>query len=221
MDEVCETKFVDYKETADEVCEKVLSYIREDTSGWKVVKRTKHISVLAKPSGDFCGTLYRAEARIEVPAEKLFPFMYLPEYREKWDKAVQSYRLVETIDQDTFIFHSITHSYGFGMVSPRDFVYLLHVRKYEGDLMTTNSVSVDHPDCPQSSIYVRGSSFPSGYACCPHPENPGHSKLVAIVQVDLGGRLMPSLIESVMPTTLLNLVTDCKAGIKALKGKLP
>nr|XP_020634282.1 stAR-related lipid transfer protein 5-like isoform X5 [Pogona vitticeps] len=99
MDEVCETKFVDYKETADEVCEKVLSYIREDTSGWKVVKRTKHISVLAKPSGDFCGTLYRAEARIEVPAEKLFPFMYLPEYREKWDKAVQSYRLVETIDQ--------------------------------------------------------------------------------------------------------------------------
>ncbi|KAJ7335227.1 hypothetical protein JRQ81_013168 [Phrynocephalus forsythii] len=103
---------MDYKKTADEVCKKVLSYVQEDTAGWKVIKRTKHISVVAKPSEDFCGTLYRAEAQIEVPAENLFPFIYLPEYREKWDKAVQSYKLVETIDQviQTLSFFTVLHT---------------------------------------------------------------------------------------------------------------
>ncbi|KAH0627837.1 hypothetical protein JD844_008322, partial [Phrynosoma platyrhinos] len=155
---------------------------------------------------------YRAEALVEIPPHKLFPFIYLPEYRGKWDKAVQSYKLVETIDE-------VIH-YGFGMVSPREFVYLVHIKKYDGDLMTTNSVSIDHPNFPQSSKYVRGSSFPSGYACSPLPENPEHTKFVAILQVDLGGMLMPSLIDSVMPMTLINLVTDFKAGLKSLKASL-
>ncbi|XP_061470771.1 stAR-related lipid transfer protein 6 isoform X3 [Rhineura floridana] len=114
------------------------------------------------------GKIYRAEALIEVPAAKLFPFIYCAEYRSKWDRALQSYKLVDTIDEDTFIYRSITHSYGMGLVSPRDFVFLLHIKKY-GDLMTTNSLSVDHPDYPPCQNYVRGTSFPSGYACCPLP----------------------------------------------------
>ncbi|XP_042304902.1 stAR-related lipid transfer protein 6 [Sceloporus undulatus] len=211
---------MDYKKTADEVSKKVFAYLQEDTSEWKVVKSTKTIKVWSKPSEDFSGTLYRAEALVEIPHDKLFPFIYLPEHRGQWDKAVQSYKLVETIDEDTFVFHIITHSYGFGMISPREFVYLVRIKKYDGDLMTTNSVSIDHPDYPLSPNYVRGSSYPSGYACSPLPENPQHTKFVAILQVDLGGMLMPSVIDSVMPTTLINLVTDCKAGLKKLKADI-
>ncbi|KAF7243869.1 StAR-related lipid transfer protein 6 [Varanus komodoensis] len=181
------------------------------------------ISAKYKPTNmEIFVSRYRAEALVEIPVNKLFPFIYLPEYRSKWDKAVQSYKLVETVDQDTFIFHSITHSYGFGLISPRDFVYIVHIKKYDdGNLMTTNSVSVDHPDYLPTPRYVRGSNFPSGYACSPHPENPDHSKLVAILQVDLGGMLMPSLVDSVMPMTLINLVTDCKSGFKSLKETIP
>ncbi|XP_061470760.1 stAR-related lipid transfer protein 6 isoform X2 [Rhineura floridana] len=210
---------MDYKNISKDLSKKILMYL-EEPSGWRVAKCTKHISVLAKPATDFPGTVYRAEALIEVPAAKLFPFIYCAEYRSKWDRALQSYKLVDTIDEDTFIYRSITHSYGMGLVSPRDFVFLLHIKKY-GDLMTTNSLSVDHPDYPPCQNYVRGTSFPSGYACCPLPGNPNHSKLMAIIQVDLGGKLMPSVIDSVMPMSLMNLVTDCKTGLKALKENIP
>ncbi|XP_044287550.1 stAR-related lipid transfer protein 6 [Varanus komodoensis] len=212
---------MDYKKIAEDVSTTLFAYF-QDSADWKVVKRTKFIEVSSKPSLCFEGNIYRAEALVEIPVNKLFPFIYLPEYRSKWDKAVQSYKLVETVDQDTFIFHSITHSYGFGLISPRDFVYIVHIKKYDdGNLMTTNSVSVDHPDYLPTPRYVRGSNFPSGYACSPHPENPDHSKLVAILQVDLGGMLMPSLVDSVMPMTLINLVTDCKSGFKSLKETIP
>nr|XP_060617256.1 stAR-related lipid transfer protein 6 [Anolis sagrei ordinatus] len=165
--------------------------------------------------------LYRAEALVETPPAKLFPFLYLPEHRSKWDKAVQSYKCVETIDEDNFIIHVITHSYGFGLVSPRDFISLVHIKKYDGDLLTTNSVSINHPDYPACPKYTRGSNYPSGYACSPYPGNPDHTKFVAILQVDLGGLLMPSLINTVMPTNLINFITDCRAGLRARRASVP
>ncbi|XP_039177848.1 stAR-related lipid transfer protein 6 [Crotalus tigris] len=207
---------MDYMKNAEDVSAKVFFYLH-DTEGWKVVKSTKHMDVLAKPSTEFPGVLYRTEVSLEIPSDKLFPFVYLPEYRSKWDKTLQSYKLVETIDQDTFIYRSITHSYGFGMVSPRDFVYLLHVKTYDGNLMTTNSISVAYPDLPATPAYSRGTTFSSGYACLPLPENPEHTKLQIIIQVDLGGFLMPSVIDHVMPMSLINFVTDCKAGFKMLR----
>ncbi|XP_077792610.1 stAR-related lipid transfer protein 6 [Podarcis muralis] len=208
---------MDYKKLSEGLSIKIFSYLH-DPVGWKVVKSAKQISVSSRPSTDFPGTLYRAEALVEVPAPKLFPFIFRAEYRNKWDRAVQSYKLVDTIDQDTFVYQSITHSYGLGLVTPRDFVYLLHVKTYDGDLLTTNSVSVDHPAFPPTPKYVRGTNYPSGYACCPIPGNPEHSKFVAIVQVDLGGKLMPSVIDSVMPMSIMNMIMDFKAGIKSLKG---
>uniref|UniRef100_A0A8C7E2E4 StAR related lipid transfer domain containing 6 n=1 Tax=Naja naja TaxID=35670 RepID=A0A8C7E2E4_NAJNA len=119
--------------------------------------------------------------------------------------------------QDTFIYRSITHSYGFGMVSPRDFVYMLHLKTYDGNLMTTNSISVVYPNLPPTPAYIRGTTFSSGYACLPLPGKPEHTKLMMVVQVDLGGFLMPSVVDSVMPMSLINFVTDCKSGLKTLR----
>nr|XP_056705047.1 stAR-related lipid transfer protein 6 [Euleptes europaea] len=206
---------MDYKKISDDVSRKMLSYIK-DTSGWKEIKKGKLITVSIRPSTDYPGNIYRVEATIEQPAEKVFPFIYLPEHRTKWDKSLQLYRIIDTLDQDTAIYHSVTHSFGMGLVPPRDFVYLVHIKKYNS-LLTTNSTSVDHPKCPPCCSYVRGKTYPSCYACYPSPENPTHCKMVAIVQVDLGGMLLPSVVHSVMPTSLMNLVTDCRAGIKALK----
>ncbi|XP_060092440.1 stAR-related lipid transfer protein 6 [Heteronotia binoei] len=206
---------MDYKKLSEEISKKMLPYLK-DASGWKQIKKGKLITVSMRPSTDYLGNTYRVEATIEQLPEKVFPFIYLPEYRAKWDKSLQSYKVVDTIDQDTAIYHSITHSYGFGLVPPRDFVYMVHIKKYNG-ILTTNSTSVNHPKCPPCQSYIRGQAYPSGFACSPSPENPQHCKMVAVIQVDLGGKLLPSVIQSVMPTSLVNLITDIRAGIKKLK----
>ncbi|KAJ6662946.1 hypothetical protein lerEdw1_010767 [Lerista edwardsae] len=206
----------EYRRISNDVSNRILMHVR-DSSGWKEIKHGKNVSVSMKNSMDYSGHIYRVEALMEVPAEKLFPFIHLPEYRSKWDKGLQQYKIVEVIDQDTSIVHSITHSYGLGLVSPRDFVFIVHIKRYEGNLMTTNSISIEHPKYPPTSQYVRGTSFPCGYAVHPVPGNPGQCKFVAILQVDLGGMLRPAVIDSAMPNSLINLITDCRAGIKSLK----
>ncbi|XP_041091378.1 stAR-related lipid transfer protein 6-like isoform X1 [Polyodon spathula] len=206
---------MDYLQIADEVVQKIWSY-NQDDSGWKLAKNSKNVTVSWKPSNEYAGNLYRGEGIIEDTPEKIIPFMYLPEYRNKWDTAVKSYTFLERIDQDTVISHTVTHSYGLGLISSRDFVDLINIKRYEGGIVTTNSVSVDYLKCLPSPSHVRGHNNPCGYICSPLREAPGHSKLVVFIQPDLGGMLPRSVVESAIPNNIVNLINDTRTGIKAM-----
>lgn len=206
---------MDYKKIADDVSQKILSY-SQDTSGWKVIKRTKDVTVSWKSSNEYSGNIYRGEGIIEEIPEKVIPFMYLAKYRSKWDKALKSYSILEEINEDTVICHSISHSYGMGIISSREFVDLVHVRRYDGGVVTTNSISVECDKCPVTSSHVRGFNNPCGYVCSPLPENPAHSRLVVFIQPDLGGLLPRALVETALPNNVIGLISDASEGIKKL-----
>nr|XP_020849991.1 stAR-related lipid transfer protein 6 isoform X2 [Phascolarctos cinereus]XP_020849998.1 stAR-related lipid transfer protein 6 isoform X2 [Phascolarctos cinereus] len=177
----------------------------------------KKITVSWKPSRNYDGHLYRAEGIIPETPAKLIQFMYLPEHRSKWDRSLHTYRMLHRIDSDTFILHTITNSFAMGSIAPRDFVDLVHIKYYEGEKVIVSSVSVEYPQCPPTSSYIRGYNNPCGYVCSPLPENPGYSKLVMYVQPELRGNLSRAVVEATMPTNLLNLIHDAKDGIKAQK----
>ncbi|XP_075442680.1 stAR-related lipid transfer protein 6 isoform X2 [Ascaphus truei] len=229
---------MDYQKIAADVSQKILLY-SQDTTGWKLTKSTKNVVVSWKPSNEYAGNIadtfvehhfglaesyggpfsyllrYRGEGVIEETPDKIIQFMYLPEYRSKWDKALQSYSLIEHIDEDTAICHTVTHSYGMGLISSREFVDLIHIKKYEGGVVTTN-FSVEYANCPVSTSHVRGHNNPCGYVCSTLPENPAHSKLVVFIQPELGGLLPRSVVESALPSNLVNLINDTRVGLKKL-----
>ncbi|XP_044150753.1 stAR-related lipid transfer protein 6 [Bufo gargarizans] len=206
---------MDYKKIADDVSQTIRSY-SQDTSGWKVAKSTKNITISWKPSNEYPGNIYRGEGIIEGVPEKVIPFMYLAKYRSKWDSALKSYSIVEEVDEDTFICHCITHSHGMGLISPREFVDLIHIRRYDGGVVTTNSISVEYDKCPVSSSPVRGFNNPCGYVCSPLPENPAHSRLEVFIQPNLGGLLPRSVVETALPSNVVGLINDAREGIKTL-----
>jgi len=55
--------------------------------------------------------------------------------------------------------------------------------------------------------------------CSFHPRNPEHSKLVVFIQPQLGGMLPSSVVETALPATLINLITDTRAGLQGLKDR--
>ncbi|XP_053304187.1 stAR-related lipid transfer protein 6 [Spea bombifrons] len=206
---------MDYPKIAADVSRKILSY-SEDTVGWKTGKTSKNVVVSWKPSNEYSGNIYRGEGIVEGTPEKIIPFLYLPEYRTKWDKALQSYSLLEQIDKDTVISQSLTHSYGMGLISPREFIDVTHIKKYDGGVITTNSISVEYPTCPVSPSYVRGFNNPCGYVCSPLPENPAQTRFVVFIQPELGGLLPRSVVESALPNNVINLINDVRVGLKKL-----
>ncbi|XP_006837628.1 PREDICTED: stAR-related lipid transfer protein 6 [Chrysochloris asiatica] len=207
---------MDYKAIAQQTAQEVLGY-SEDTTGWKVVKTSKKITISSKASKKFNGNIYRVEGIIPQTTSKLSEFLYLPDHRVTWDKSLQVFSLIKKIDSDTMICHTITQSFALGSISPRDFIDLVHIKHYEGNIVIISSNSVDVPEYPPSSNYIRGHNHPCGYVCSPLRENPAHSKLVMFVQTELRGKLSPSVIEATMPSTLISVMYNVKDGIKALR----
>ncbi|XP_047382437.1 stAR-related lipid transfer protein 6 isoform X1 [Sciurus carolinensis] len=160
---------MDYKAIAQQTAQEVLGY-NQDTSGWKVVKISKKITVSSKASRKFLGNLYRVEGIIPESTFKLSDFLYQPGNRVTWDKALKVYNMVHRIDSDTFICHTITQSFAMGSISPRDFIDLVYIKRCEGNMDIISSKSVDFPEYPPSSNYVRGYNHPCGYVCSPLKE---------------------------------------------------
>ncbi|XP_076991555.1 stAR-related lipid transfer protein 6 [Tamandua tetradactyla] len=207
---------MDYKAIAKHTAQEVLGY-SQDTAGWKVVKISKKITVSSKPSKKFSGKIYRVEAIIPESSCKVSDFLYRLDNRLTWDKELKACNMVHRIDSDTIISHTITQSFAMGSISPRDFVDLVHIKRYEGNLNIVCCISVDFPLYPPASNYIRGYNHPCGYICSPLQGNPAYSKLVAFVQTDMRGKLSPSVIEATMPSHLVSFIINAKDGIKALK----
>uniref|UniRef100_A0A673VJB2 StAR related lipid transfer domain containing 6 n=1 Tax=Suricata suricatta TaxID=37032 RepID=A0A673VJB2_SURSU len=162
---------MDYKAIAQETAQEILRY-NQDTSGWKVVKTSKKITVSSKASKKFHGNLYRVEGIIPESTSKLSEFLYKPENRVTWDKSLKVYNMVHRIDSDTFICHTITQSFAMGSISPRDFIDLVHLKHCEGNMDVISSNSVDFPAYPPSSKYIRGYNHACGYVCSPLQDGP-------------------------------------------------
>ncbi|XP_057554216.1 stAR-related lipid transfer protein 6 isoform X1 [Hippopotamus amphibius kiboko] len=254
---------MDYKALAQQTAQEILGYY-QDTSGWKVVKTSKKITVSSKASKKFHGNLfwclrdqtsvdsnlciketleawfpighpwvnishywsqvvlgpqsqYRVEGIIPESTSKLSDFLYKPENRVTWDKSLKVYNMVQKIDSDTCICHTITQSFAMGSISPRDFIDLVYLKHYEGNMDIISSTSVDFPAYPQSSNYIRGYNHACGYICSPLQENPAYSKLVMFVQTEMRGKLAPSIIEATMPSNLVSFILNVQDGIKTHK----
>ncbi|XP_008833904.1 stAR-related lipid transfer protein 6 [Nannospalax galili] len=207
---------MDYKAIAQQTAQEVFSYY-QDISGWKVIKSSKKVTVSNKPSKVFPGNLYRIEGIIPESTAKLSDFLYQPENRVTWDKSLKGYNVLHKIDSDTFICRIITQSFAMGSISSRDFIDLVYMKHYEGNVDIISSNSVDFPGYSPTSNYIRGYNHSCGYVCTPLKENPAHSKLVMFVQTEMKGKLPSSIVEKSMPSNLVSFFLNAKDGVMAHK----
>ncbi|XP_033097014.1 stAR-related lipid transfer protein 5-like isoform X2 [Anneissia japonica] len=204
---------VDYTAESNDVSERVWKLYK--STEWKEAKVSKEVKVSYKKSTEFDGHAYRAECTIEAPPEKIINFL-LPcpkGQRGKWDKSVKESSIVENINEDLLVSRTATHSAAMGLISSREFCDLILIKKYAGGILSTNSKSISHSDCPPRDGCVRGFNHPGGTFCI--PQSDGSTKVVNIVQTELGGMLPTSLVESAVPSSLINFFVDLEQAVKA------
>ncbi|XP_037053673.1 stAR-related lipid transfer protein 5 isoform X1 [Peromyscus maniculatus bairdii] len=157
---------------SEAVAEKVLRY-RRDESGWKKCREGNGVSVSWRPSEEFPGNLYRGEGILcGTPAEVWDCIKPVAGgLREKWDDNVTSFEIVQSITDMLCVSRTSTPSAAMKLISPRDFVDLVLVKKYEDGTISSNATHVEHPSCPPKPGFVRGFNHPCGCFCEPLPGN--------------------------------------------------
>ncbi|XP_017554994.1 stAR-related lipid transfer protein 5 [Pygocentrus nattereri] len=209
---------MDYEGKANSVAELLLSYSR-DQSGWKICKKTSEVVVSWRPSAEFAGNIYKGEGIVNGSPQKVWECLN-PDpngLRVKWDDNVKKFELLEQVSSDTTVCRTVTPSAAMGIISPRDFVDVILVKRYEDGTITSNATNVSHPACPPQPGYVRGFNHPCGCFCVPVPGEAGKTQLISFFQTDLGGLLPRSVVDSFFPASMTDFYSNLTKAVKALK----
>ncbi|MEJ1278075.1 transmembrane channel-like gene family 3 [Cricetulus griseus] len=107
-----------------------------------------------------------------------------------------------------------TPSAAMKLISPRDFVDLVLVKKYEDGTISSNATHVEHPLCPPKPGFVRGFNHPCGCFCEPLPGEPNKTKLVTFFQTDLSGYLPQSVVDSFFPRSMAEFYPNLQKAVR-------
>ncbi|XP_008521526.1 stAR-related lipid transfer protein 5 [Equus przewalskii] len=199
------------------VAEKVLRY-RRDRSGWKICQEGNGVSVSWRPSVEFPGNLYRGEGIVNGPPEKVWDCIkpLAGSLREQWDENVSHFEVIQSITDTLCVTRTATPSAAMKLISPRDFVDVALVKKYEDGTISSNATNVEHPSCPPKPGYVRGFNHPCGCFCEPVPGEPNKTNLVAFFQTDLSGYLPRSVVDSFFPRSMAGFYANLQKAVTKL-----
>ncbi|XP_041495957.1 stAR-related lipid transfer protein 5 [Microtus oregoni] len=200
---------------SEAVAEKVLRY-RRDESGWKKCREGNGVSVSWRPSQEFPGNLYRGEGILCGTLEEVWDCIkpVAGGLREKWDDNVTSFEVVQSITDMLCVSRTSTPSAAMKLISSRDFVDLVLVKKYEDGTISSNATHVEHPSCPPKPGFVRGFNHPCGCFCEPLPGEPNKTKLVTFFQTDLSGYLPQSVVDSFFPRSMAEFYPNLQKAVR-------
>ncbi|XP_038623350.1 stAR-related lipid transfer protein 5 isoform X1 [Tachyglossus aculeatus] len=205
-------------ETGRAVAEKLRLY-RGDASGWRSCRTGPGLSISWRPSTEFPGNLYRGEGFVCGTPEQVWECLKpVPNgLRTEWDANVKGFEVVETIGEDLSICRTLTPSAAMKLISPRDFVDLVLIKKYDDGSITSNATHVDHPLCPPQPGYVRGFNHPCGCFCEPVPGDPNKTQLFSFFQTDLGGHLPRTVVDTFFPHSMAEFYRNLQKAVRQLQ----
>lgn len=169
---------------------------------------------------EFPGNLYRGEGIVNGTLEQVWDCIkpLAGTLRDKWDENVAGFEIIESITDTLCVSRTTTPSAAMKLISPRDFVDLVLVRKYEDGTISSNATNVEHPLCPPKPGYVRGFNHPCGCFCAPLPGEPGKTSLVTFFQTDLSGYLPQGVVDSFFPRSMAGFYANLQKAVKKFYG---
>ncbi|XP_052795322.1 stAR-related lipid transfer protein 5-like isoform X1 [Mya arenaria] len=206
----------DYIDRGEEVA-KILQDYYKDKDGWTLSKKTKDgASISYRHSKEFDGYLYKGECMFDAPPATVFRYVDpLPDSaREKWDSNMKKIETLEWLQKDKLrINRACTASAMMGLISPRDFVDLI-LNKETDSYLSTNAVSIRYSKCAEEKKYVRGWNYPCGLICEKVEGEPNKTKLVSLIQPDIGGMLPRTMVDSAIPSSMTSFFSELKEALK-------
>ncbi|KAM5291894.1 stAR-related lipid transfer protein 5 [Ctenodactylus gundi] len=202
-------------QVSEEVAQKMQEY-RRDSSGWKICRESNGVSVSWRPSVEFPGNLYRGEGVLRGTPEKVWHWVNptAEGLREQWDENVTSLKIIQSFTDMLCVTRTCTPSAAMKLISPRDFVDVVLVKKFEDGSVSSNATHMEHPLCPPESGFVRGFNHPCGCFCEPLPGEPDKTRLVTFFQTELGGLLPRSVVDSFFPRSMAGFYTNLQKAVE-------
>jgi len=194
----------EYITVLEETKAKLLAIVN-DTEGWSKCQNVSKVLITKKKSPYFAGNMFKAEVEIDAHFEKAAK-TWAPKplgLRQEWDRSVTSSDAIQQIgpNKEGIVLRTITPKAAMGMIASREFIDAMMLLCPDNEeLAMTVGISVEHPDYPVISEFVRGKNYPCGALFRKVAWD--KTKVTYIGHTSIGGDLPLSLVESAMPSQI-------------------
>ncbi|XP_057159630.1 stAR-related lipid transfer protein 5 isoform X2 [Ursus arctos] len=116
--------------------------------------RQNGVSVSWRPSMEFPGNLYRGEGIVHAAPEKVWACVkpLAGTLRDKWDENVSSFEIIESLTDMLCVSRTASPPAAMKLISPRDFVDLVLVKKYEDGSLSSSDLGSRERVCTCASV---------------------------------------------------------------------
>jgi len=190
--------------------DKVRDLIKE--TDWVETKNKDGIRITYKDTDQ--GRMFRGETELNIPpaTARLFLIPGSKGLRDKLQTNIKSFKIIKE-EEKYFVAHEVLA--GNMMISDRDVVCV-----YGGEdgcdfgsyIMAPSVEHPDYPASPQSKV-VRATKRLAGFVLKRVDGDPNKCTLHAVMQMDMGGKVPASVVQSVQPKRMFEMFTNVKKGI--------
>jgi hypothetical protein len=184
-----------YSSLNDHLLNRVLNLVDINDEGWSVIKVLNGVEVLQKfVSGRIA--CVKASTIINAPPEKILNLLIDNSRVHEYNSLAEpgTTRDVEVVSENTVV--KWVRSAPMFPFKTRDFCTLYHVRKLKDGSIVVMSSATKHPEAPETSEYCRASIILAANIIEPIAGNSKKSKLTMLSQVDPGGIIPASVVNT-------------------------
>ncbi|CAG0918906.1 unnamed protein product [Notodromas monacha] len=191
-----------------------------NSKDWTLLKKKNGDQVQILKDG-LTGQVYLMTGIVDLDPETLFHGLVdEPLSITEWNPAIKQIEILQHINNRTMVFHQVLNQNSGGLFKERDFVNLIFWRKSKG-IFYQFYESVEFPDFPETTSFVRADNGPSGFILSPH-HNPAtnqvQTKYQWLMDVDFKFQWMfQRLLKGVIPGVMLEYLDNVRAKAESLK----
>jgi len=184
-------RHVAIKAIARSTIDDLIKNIKED-SEWEKIGEKEGIQYFKREDGSKFHS-FKGIGEIAASPKKIRECV---ENRLSWESMVKTNDVIETIDDDTQVFHNKYETGNCIFKTSRDTCTVISWETYEGGFIS-GTRSIDHPHCPMIPGILRAEVFLAGFQIIP-TKNLYVSNVLFIAKLDMKG----------LPAALTNLVME-------------
>ena len=182
--------------------------------GWEPFHEAENVTILRKVDPSSPLQQVKGMGRIEAPPRAIAEIVRDIGRKHEYDGMLDSAHVVETLDEHTMLNYSAFKRKW--PTTARDFLTLQYEQEYPDGTIILAFFSVDDDACPVKKSHVRASVEIGAWILSPVEGNPMACDAIYAAQVDLGGSL---------PTSLVNSATSkapmCIDGVRPIVAAIP
>uniref|UniRef100_G1SQZ1 StAR related lipid transfer domain containing 4 n=1 Tax=Oryctolagus cuniculus TaxID=9986 RepID=G1SQZ1_RABIT len=114
----------------------LIQYHSIDSDQWRVVKKTKDVTVWRKPSEEFNGYLYKAQGVIDDVVNTVVDHIRPGPCRLNWDSLMTSLDILKHFEENCCVMRYTTAGQLWNIISPREFVDFSYTVGYKEGLLS-------------------------------------------------------------------------------------